>query len=219
MYPMPPPPWQQPQFGANPQQYGANPQQYGAMPQEYGALPPPSGKDVRGKMTYILIAVGIVTVMLGIGGLGYLARDNNIYLMNGARVTPTADHNMVYVDQRDLDKLGDVQCTATTDSGETLTGLEPAKSHTTSRGYRSNVKYRSKAALPTDKGPLIVKCAAADGAAVNYEMALNNPDSGWGALWILLAYPVGLAIMCGGIFLMRRRYFRKYPRPESGFRM
>jgi hypothetical protein len=204
---MPPPPWQQPQFGA--------------AAYEYGPPTPRGGRGGAGKTIWIAAAMGVVVAVLVFGSVLLVGTENGRFIASGDSVTPTSDEYMVFMDETDIasQPAGSVRCTASTAAGEELTGLQPAEQHTITRGRRSlATKYLAMAELPTDKGPLTVQCTAANGKIRYTSMLLAAPEVNR-AIWLVVGYAVLLAVVFGGVFLIRRRYFRKYPRPAVGFRM
>lgn len=197
--PMPPPPWQQ---------------QYGSAPQ--------SAPQVRKWTKWLPLVIGFVTMLAVMGGLLFMFDEDGRYFSSGDRVTPTSDEYMVFVDTKYLPdgEPGSVQCTARAESGDELTVPAPTEPHETSRGSRSTArKYRAVAELPTDRGTLTVRCTSEDGGVEYLGMLLTKPEKVDKFTLFIVGYGTLMAVLVSVVVVMRRRYFRKYPRPDSGFRM
>lgn len=195
-YPMPPPPWQQ---------------------QQYGQQQPNPGSGRRGM--YLAVGAGFLVMMLIMGSLFFLLDEDGQYFYSGNQVTPTADESVVFVKENDLNGQApsSVTCTATTESGGTVTLNSPSEPQSVSRGSRPSTKYVSVAELPTDKGELTVTCAANGDRAWSNRMLLAKPGFDMTVVWFFVGYGILMAILILVVVLVRRRYFRRFPKPGSGY--
>lgn len=149
--------------------------------------------------------IGILTMVFVMGYLMFAASKGGEYFTSGARVQPSSDRYILFIRESDLART--VRCTATTDSGESLTLSPLTEPLTVAVGKYRKKSYVSVAQLPTDRGPLTVNCTGVEYA----DLLLMTPGSGPPVWLFFVGYGTLLAIMIVAVILTNRRYYRRYP--------